>query len=168
MTFFRKVKFRIGTFVNRTHNEFVYPTSSFCYDFTFWADKKCYNDIEPSNYTIFYQPTNYTIARYCSKAAGNETKKTCSEKSPLWRNEESYFCEKSKMCIPKSWTCDGSVHCVYADDEDFDLCQDTFPEGATFKCLQANTSSSYNITIYAVPCDGIMECEGRVVMDRVS
>ena len=107
-------------------------------DFTFWADKKLYDEIEA---------INYTIARHRSKelAVGNETKETCSEKSPLWVNEESHFCEKSKTCIPKSLICDGAVHCVYGDDEDFGLCRDTFPEGATFECLQANTSSHYNI-----------------------
>ena len=71
-------------------------------------------------------------------------------------NEESFFCQKSKSCIPKSWTCDGAVQCIYGEDEDFELCKDTFPERATIKCLEANRTNLFNITIFAVPCDGII------------
>jgi len=51
--------------------------------------------------------------------------------------------------------CNGAVNChVAAEDEDFELCQSTFPEGALVKCKESNRSN-YNIIIYAVPCDGI-------------
>ena len=71
-------------------------------------------------------------------------------------NEESFYCQESKSCIPKSWTCDGAVQCIYGEDEDFELCRNTFPERATFKCLEGNRTNLFNVTIFAVPCDGII------------
>ena len=68
---------------------------------------------------------------------------------------EDYFdCQESKMCIPKTFICDGSVNCKYAEDENFELCKSTFPDGATYKCIEADRPF-YKIWIYAVPCDGI-------------
>ena len=53
-------------------------------------------------------------------------------------------------------TCNGAVNChVAAEDEDFELCQYTFPEGALVYCKETNRSH-YDIFIYAVPCDGIV------------
>ena len=46
------------------------------------------------------------------------------------------------------------MNCKYAEDENFDLCKSTFPDGATVKCLEADRPF-YKIWIYAVPCDGI-------------
>lgn len=52
--------------------------------------------------------------------------------------------------------CDGSVHCIYGEDEEFENCQDTFPEEATITCVENRIQ--YNFTIKAVPCDGVQEC----------
>ena len=46
------------------------------------------------------------------------------------------------------------MNCKYAEDESFDLCKSTFPDGATVYCLEADRPF-YQIWIYAVPCDGI-------------
>ena len=72
--------------------------------------------------------------------------------------QDSYFCPSSKICIPKKWLCDGAVQCIRGDDEDFNLCKDTFPESATIKCLESN-QTFYKIWIKATPCDGVTECK---------
>lgn len=33
-----------------------------------------------------------------------------------------------------------------------------FPEGANIRCYENRPGNDYNITIWAVPCDGIQEC----------
>lgn len=53
--------------------------------------------------------------------------------------------------------CDGILHCFHGEDEDFEMCEHTFPEFATIKCIE-NRLLGYNVTIMAVPCDGIIEC----------
>ena len=54
------------------------------------------------------------------------------------------------------------MNCKFAEDENFDLCKSTFPEGATVKCLEA-VRPFYKIWIYAVPCDGIW---GKLTLGR--
>ena len=62
--------------------------------------------------------------------------------------------------------CDGIVNCVHGEDEEFELCQSTFPETATIRCQEIDRGSynvtidrwSYDITILATPCNGIREC----------
>ena len=49
--------------------------------------------------------------------------------------------------------CDGIVHCIEGEDEDFNLCQDSFPIEATILCQIYK-----NVTIKAIPCDGKKEC----------
>ena len=125
--------------------------SSFCNDFSFWSNKKCYTDD---------QAKNYMTARHCktySEYANNHTEELCSQISKVL-NTDIFYCKKSKTCIKESWICDGSVHCIYGEDEDFNLCKNTFPESANFKCLEANRTL-WNVTIYATPCDGIVECK---------
>ena len=57
--------------------------------------------------------------------------------------------------------CDGIFNCLYGEDEYFELCQDTFANEATIKCIE-NRLPGINITIMAIPCDGIVECrDGR-------
>ena len=50
------------------------------------------------------------------------------------------------------------VQCIEGEDEDFEICKDrlVFPDGATIKCIE--NRPGYDITIQAVPCDGIIEC----------
>ena len=43
-------------------------------------------------------------------------------------------------------------------DENFEICQHTFPESATIKCLEKNRTN-YPIYILATPCNNIAECE---------
>ena len=131
--------------------------SSFCNDFSFWSNKKCYNDEQAKDYTTarhcktYSKYDNYTINFV------NHTEELCSQISKLL-NTDTFYCKKSKSCIKKSWICDGSEHCIYGEDEDFNLCKNTFPESANFKCLEANRTL-WNVTIYATPCDGIVECK---------
>ena len=55
-------------------------------------------------------------------------------------------------------TCDGIVHCFFGEDESDEICKDvlSFQEEATIECLE--NRPGYNITIRAIPCDGIPEC----------
>ena len=46
---------------------------------------------------------------------------------------------------------------MYGEDEMFELCKDTFPKEATIECIE-NRLPGINLTIMAVPCDGIVEC----------
>ena len=46
---------------------------------------------------------------------------------------------------------------MYGEDEHFELCKDTFPKEATIECIE-NRLPGINLTIMAVPCDGILEC----------
>ena len=57
--------------------------------------------------------------------------------------------------------CDGVVHCFYAEDEDFNDCKhkNVFPNSATIECVE-NRPVGYDITILAVPCNGVCECRG--------
>ena len=124
--------------------------SSFCLDYSFWRNKKCFDIAD-----------NYTIARTCKKTVGNETDELCTTAIDQFGNKTSekfFYCEQSKTCIPYAYTCDGAVNCIHAEDESFELCNKFFPEGATIKCKEANRTH-YNISIYATPCDGIMECK---------
>ena len=54
--------------------------------------------------------------------------------------------------------CDGIVHCIFGEDEADDTCQDKliFPEEATIQCFENRLG--YDITIRAIPCDGVQEC----------
>ena len=63
--------------------------------------------------------------------------------------------------IPEK-TCDGIFQCLYGEDEHFELCKDTFPKEATIECVENRLPGTINITIFAIPCDGIVECrDGR-------
>ena len=55
-------------------------------------------------------------------------------------------------------TCDGIFHCFYGEDEMFELCKDTFPEEATIECIENRLPGTIDVTIMAIPCDGIIEC----------
>ena len=56
-------------------------------------------------------------------------------------------------------TCDGIFHCIYGEDEMFELCKNTFPEEATIECIENRLPGSIDVTIMATPCDGIIECQ---------
>ena len=59
-------------------------------------------------------------------------------------------------------TCDGIFHCLYGEDEHFELCKDTFPNEATIECVENRLPGTIDITIMAIPCNGILECrDGR-------
>ena len=47
---------------------------------------------------------------------------------------------------------------MFAEDEHFDICkkENVFPDGATIECVE--NRPGYNITILAVPCNGVCEC----------
>ena len=46
---------------------------------------------------------------------------------------------------------------MYGEDEQFELCKDTFPEEATIECIEKRLPG-INLKIMAIPCDGIVEC----------
>ena len=47
---------------------------------------------------------------------------------------------------------------MYGEDEQFQLCRDTFPKEATIECIENRLPGSIDVTIMAIPCDGILEC----------
>ena len=55
-------------------------------------------------------------------------------------------------------TCDGIFHCLYGEDEQFELCKDTFPKEATIECIENRLPGTIDVTIMATPCNGILEC----------
>ena len=59
--------------------------------------------------------------------------------------------------IPEK-TCDGIFHCLYGEDEMFELCKNTFPVEATIECIENRLPGTVDITIMAIPCNGILEC----------
>ena len=87
--------------------------------------------------------------------------------------EHTFHCNASEVCIPQQFVCDGKIQCeAEAEDENFDLCvaRKAFHDDATFKCLENHRTTInktiydnhqilYNITILAVPCNGINECK---------
>ena len=84
----------------------------------------------------------------------------CLNTKPLCLNlgKDYYHCPKSETCIKREKLCDGIVHCLNGDDEDFELCSSNFPNGATIECEEANRAE-YSILILATPCDNIRECK---------
>ena len=77
--------------------------------------------------------------------------------------ETEYFCSKSRQCIKKEWLCDGAVQCIMGEDESLELCiglEEQFPEKDTFPCFSSEYRH-YDVTIYATPCDGIVECQNE-------
>ena len=51
---------------------------------------------------------------------------------------------------------------MYGEDEEFQLCKDTFPIDATIECVENRLPGTIDVTIMAIPCDGILECrDGR-------
>ena len=47
---------------------------------------------------------------------------------------------------------------MYGEDEQFQLCRDTFPKEATIECIENRLPGTIDVTIMAIPCDGILEC----------
>ena len=44
----------------------------------------------------------------------------------------------------------------------FDLCKNNFPKEATIECVENRLPGTIDVTIKAIPCDGIVECrDGR-------
>ena len=117
---------------------------------------KCYNGSISPDFTFARQcfanlsddlSTSCIVGDYCPNSVHNSS--DCTH----------FFCSKSKTCVEYDKTCDGICHCLYCEDETFEgLCEDTFPEAATIKCIEANRSSDINITILATPCNGVREC----------
>ena len=51
---------------------------------------------------------------------------------------------------------------MYGEDEQFEECKDTFPKEATIECIENRLLGTIDVTIFAIPCDGIIECrDGR-------
>ena len=49
---------------------------------------------------------------------------------------------------------------MYGEDEQFEVCKDTFPKEATIKCVENRLPGTIDVTIMAIPCNGIVECRG--------
>ena len=116
--------------------------SLFCSDYAFWHDKHCQNSTED----IIYIGVNN-----CNYKPDKTNKTSCNDTT-------HFYCSKSKTCIRKEWVCDGSLHCKEGEDEDFELCEDKFPEGATIQCIEGDRPVGIEITILAVPCNNVLEC----------
>ena len=145
-----------------------YGNHELCQDYSFWSAKKIIDHCIDGSFAS----RSYPYARKCtavknenkevenSDACGNfkvqspesdkpvnldicpnsiESQKECEEKG-------NFFCKNSKSCIKRSQVCDGVVHCLDGMDEDFELCQHTFPETASFKCEEKNRDRYYVIT----------------------
>ena len=125
--------------------------SLFCHDYSYWRNRSCSNGS--------FTPIPGISAPYGSCSNG-ENHKNIIEDQNSCLEKKWHFCQKSKECIKKDWVCDGAVQCFYGEDESFEICQNKFPEGATFKCIEGSRSHFYNLTIFATPCDGICECAG--------
>ena len=138
-----------------------------CQDYSFWSNitlswnNTCISDPNSDTYPIVrkcivHQKENIQIEHCkshldtCPNSTKNE--KDCEENG-------KFFCKMSKSCIDQTKTCDGIVHCIGAEDEDFNLCHQAsksiFPETATIPCNEIGRGS-YNIKILATPCSG--EC----------
>ena len=132
--------------------------SLFCSDYAFWGDKPCVNSIEGYEY-VGVRNCDYIVQEnHTVNLNYTVLEKDCNNTDLV------FYCPQSRECIKEEWVCDGSVNCLYGEDESFDGfegfegCSKSFPEGATIKCIEADRPPNYNITIYAVPCDGIKEC----------
>ena len=69
-----------------------------------------------------------------------------------------FICVKSNLSTYLEKLCDGVVHCSSAEDEDYNICKNkkVFPDSATIECVE--NRPGYDITILAVPCNGVCEC----------
>ena len=47
---------------------------------------------------------------------------------------------------------------MYGEDEHFELCKNTFPKEVTIACVENRLPGTIDVTIMAIPCDGILEC----------
>ena len=126
-------------------------------DYSFWRlpvndVPKCYNGTKSPDIRFAQRcsddlSTSCGVGDYCPNSSQNNS------------NCLHFFCSQSKTCIEHDKTCDGICHCQYCEDEYFEgLCQLTFPEAATIKCIESNRSLDTNITIMAIPCNGVREC----------
>ena len=84
--FYRKA--RATRLIQEEPMSVINTIDSFCSDFSFWHDKKHYSDEKAKNYTIVRHKATYLDPEY---AIGNETERSCSEKSPLWLNIGKHF-----------------------------------------------------------------------------
>ena len=155
-----------------------------CQDYSFWSSiEDCITD---PNEVDEYGRALYPYARKCIAHEKYQNKSQASTKNSCgkyvgWNSATSdwdkildicpnstietdckgneYFCKQSKSCLDKAKKCDGIVHCIFGEDEDWDLCKAEFEfdEAATIECNQLDRGS-YNITIKATPCNGIREC----------
>ena len=143
-----------------------YGNHELCQDYSFWSEKKTIDHCIGKMSSVYGQYVNsqYPYARKCSALKNQnmevensytcgyfkvhsiesdtrvnldicpnsiESQKECEEKG-------KFFCKNSKSCIEKAKVCDGVVHCLDAMDEEFELCQHTFPETASFRCKEKN------------------------------
>ena len=152
-----------------------------CNDYSFWNDsKKCYHD--GNNVDLRFNP-KYTHAKLCSTYNINQITKRDANfanncyNNPWWmssyippncpnsdneatckeKGKHYYFCSISKTCIERTKLCDGIIHCLRAEDEALDICEDRFPFNAFVVCNEADRPAN-NVWIKAVPCNGIVEC----------
>ena len=40
----------------------------------------------------------------------------------------------------------------------FEICKDTFPKEATIECIENRLPGTIDVTVMAIPCDGIIKC----------
>ena len=127
--------------------------SDFCSDLSFWKNKQCYND---SLFFFESEPLFKKTRRCATYYDTEETNITIFS----CENKNEYFCPISKECIPKKWLCDGAIQCKKGDDEDFKLCEKTFPNNiATITCVENDRPDDLDIMIKAIPCNGIQGCK---------
>ena len=124
----------------------IFLRSGLSSDYSFWRMPvnnvpKCYNGTKSPDIR-FAQRCSDDLSTSCG--VGDY----CPNSSQNYSNCLHFFCSQSKTCIEHDKTCDGICHCQYCEDEYFEgLCQFTFPEAATIKCIESNRSIDINITI---------------------
>ena len=124
----------------------IFLRDTICYDHSFWKTSCTNMDEEEESIDFPNDDLNTTPVPdypcddyyfdYCDTEAKNcktyVTYNTSTESKSSCNGDE-YFCPRSRKCIQQKEVCDGVIHCVEGDDEDFEnLCKDRFPEGKYF------------------------------------
>ena len=84
-------------------------------------------------------------------------------------HETPFRCGESQFCTFRQEVCDGVANCPMGEDEGLKQCTDLgkFSDLASKTCVKRNTYNA-TITIKAVPCNGIKECEDGSDEDNCS
>ena len=113
-------------------------------------------DIEELLKDIPHQPYYDPHNCWASCAEPGESCEGCT-------NPKYFQCHKSGICIHPDLRCDGHPHCEFAEDEDLDMCRDTYYRKKLIKPYASFICQSLMYPIMktiATACDGFAECDG--------